>query len=331
MKCDYLVTAVDTHTEGTPTRIVFDPLTMSVPGIDMQAKQNLLKEKYDFIRKALMLEPRGYSAMTGAILTHPVSSKADFGLIFMDTEGYFNLCGHAIVGAATAAYELSWISLGKPEIIFDTIAGQISVGVTWKDGKIIETTMKDAPAFSFGQTEFELSGATYQAEIAYCGNIFALLEASDFNIPTSREFAREWSQLGQSVRDRLNATESLMPLTSGRPVKIVNFSAIPDNPKADFKSIVMFGQGQIDREPCGTCTCAKMASLFKKGKLNVGDPFLQESIIGTYARATIVGTTEIEGQTAIVSSITYKVFVTGIHQFLIDDSDALKEGYLLPV
>ena len=120
-----------------------------------------------------------------------------------------------------------------------------------------------------------------------------------------------------------------MSLTSGRPVKIISFSAAPDNPQADFKSIVMFGQGQIDREPCGTCTCAKMASLFKKGRLGIGDPFLQESIIGTYARATIVGTTEIEGQTAVVPEITYTVYVTGIHQFLIDESDTLKEGYLL--
>jgi len=92
----------------------------------------------------------------------------------------------------------------------------------------------------------------------------------------------------------------------------------------------MFGQGQIDREPCGTCTCAKMAVLFEKGRLEVGQMIVVESILSTLAQAVIKEVTELEGRRAIVAQVSCSVFLTGLHRFLIDRRDPLREGYLLP-
>lgn len=329
MKSDYWISAVDTHTGGAPTRIVYDPLTMNVRGASMKEKQEVIKKDYDFLRRALMLEPRGYSAMTGAIVTYPVTDGADFGLIFMDASGYLDLCGHAIVGAATAAFELSWVKPDKQKIAFDTVPGSVNVTVKYKDSKVIESTMQDFASYSFGEMTFEFEGKRLTVDIAYSGNIFAILNALDFNIPTKSGHAGEWAKLGIRIRDKLNELEMVRELTSGRKVDIVEFSAPPENKGADFKSIVVFGEGEIDREPCATGTCAKMACLLRKGKLRVGDSFVQESIIGTLARASVVGITEVGGYKAILPEVTYSVFVTGIHQYLIDKTDPLKEGYLL--
>ena len=330
MRNDYLISAIDTHTGGAPTRIIYDPILMNVQGKSIKEKQDVIRGEYDFIRKALMLEPRGYREMTGAICTRPITDGADYGLIFMDTSGYLELCGHAIVGAATAAFELGWVDPNRSEIKFDTVPGLVSVSGVFENGKVTETIMRDAASYSYGEMQIEYNGKMLAVDIAYCGNIFAILNALDFNIPPNAKHTSEWSNLGCNIRDRLNQSSVLGKLTSGRQVDIVEFSAPPDNPQANFKSIVIFGEGQVDREPCATGTCAKMACLSRKGKLNVGDVFVQESIIGTLAKAEVVDVTEVKGYKGIIPEIRYSVFVTGIHQFLIDNQDPLKEGYLLP-
>jgi proline racemase len=329
MNCDYLISAVDTHTGGTPTRIVHDPLLFGVPGRTMAAKQEALERDFDFIRRALILEPRGYMAMTGAIVTAPVSPGSDFGLVFMDTAGFFNLCAHALVGAATAAVELGWVRTGQREIVFDTKAGRITVSVDRRQGRATRATMQDAASFYFRDVDFELDGRTLTAEIASCGNIYALLEADDFDLSPTADQAGRWSCLALAVRDRLNQTSALLELTSGQEVQVVTFIAPPSDPSADLRTIVMFGQGQIDREPCGTCTCAKMAVLHEKGGLEMGRELVVESILSTFARALIVDRTEVEGRRAIIAQVSYQVFLTGLHRFLIDNRDPLREGYLL--
>ena len=329
MRTDYLISAIDTHTGGAPTRIIYDPILMNVPGKSLKEKQEIIRKEYDFIRKALMLEPRGYREMTGAICTWPITDGADYGLIFMDTAGYLDLCGHAIVGAATAAFELGWVGPKRREIKFDTVPGVVSVSGAYVNGKVTETIMRDVASYSLGEMQLEYDGKKLTVDVAYCGNIFAILNALDFDIPPNAKHASKWSILGRNIRDSLNQSPVLVKLTSGRQVDIVEFSAPPDNPQANFKSIVIFGEGQVDREPCATGTCAKMACLFRKGKLKVGDAFVQESIIGTLAKAKVVDITEVNGYKGIVPEIRYSVFVTGIHQFLIDNEDPLKEGYLL--
>lgn len=327
MKCDYLISAVDTHTGGAPTRIIYDPSILGVRGSSMREKREAIKKDYDFIRRALMREPRGYSEMTGAMVTYPVTEGADFGLIYIDNAGYLDLCGHATVGAATAGFELGWVKKKEPRIVFDTVAGLVPVRVKYEGGKVLESTMENVASYGFGEVALEFEGGKVHADIAYSGNIFAILNASDFKLPSTAEYAHQWSKLGMEIKDKLNASENLRQITNGRLVEVVEFNAPPTIQGAHFKSIVVFGKAQIDREPCATGTCAKMAALYKKGKLKVGDQFIQESIMGTLAIAAVVGLTEVGGINAILPEVTYSVFITGLHQYLIDENDPLKEGY----
>jgi len=327
MKCDHLIFAVDTHTGGAPTRIIYDPSILGVRGNSMLEKRETLKKDYEFIRRALMREPRGYSEMTGAMVTYPVTKGADFGLLYIDNAGYLDLCGHATVGAATAAFELGWVEKKEPRVVFDTVAGLVPVRVNYQGGKAIESTMENVASYGFGEVPMEFEGKKVQADIAYSGNIFAILNASDFNLPATGEQAQAWSKMGMEIKDQLNQSEALRKITGGRTVEVVEFNAPPTIQGAHFKSIVVFGKAQVDREPCATGTCAKMAVLFKKGKLQVGDRFIQESIMGTLASAAVVGITEAGGHKAILPEVTYQVFITGLHQYLIDENDPLKEGY----
>ena len=189
--------------------------------------------------------------------------------------------------------------------------------------------MRNVSSYSLGMVTIDLEGKNLNVKIAYSGNIFSIVNASDFDIPATTKNIREWVELGLKIRNEINQSDTFKKLTSGRLIDVVEFSAPPTIQGANSKSIVIFGEGQVDREPCGTGTCAKMACLFNKGDLQVGDRFVQESILGTLARARIVSIANFEGHKAIVIDVTYSAFITGLHQFLIDEDDPIKEGYLI--
>ncbi|MGL4999957.1 MAG: proline racemase family protein, partial [Cetobacterium sp.] len=114
-----------------------------------------------------------------------------------------------------------------------------------------------------------------------------------------------------------------------KTIDLVEIYGEPKNPTSTLQNVVVFGEGQVDRSPCGTGTSAKMATLYAKGKLKVGEIFVYESIIGTQFKGKITEVFKKNGMTYVIPEITASAYITGINQLLIDPNDPLKYGFSL--
>lgn len=326
--------AIDSHTMGEPTRIIVGGVP-SIPGKTMAEKKEYLQKNMDDIRTGIMLEPRGHNDMFGSILTTAVSEEADFGVIFMDGGGYLNMCGHGSIGAVTAAIETGIVEMKEPVtyVNFDTPAGFIKAEAQVKNGKVQEVSIVNVPAFLYKRDqEIEMEGyGKIKFDISFGGSFFAIVEAKQFGLEIVPANANKLKDLGIALRDKIN---QVMPpqhptLAHIKTVDLVEFFGPAQSADANYRNVVVFGQGQVDRSPCGTGTSAKLATLFAKDQIKEGEPFVYESIIGTKFKGEIVGTGKIGEFTTVTPKITGAAYITGFNHFVFDQDDPVVHGFLL--
>lgn len=334
MKMIRSIHAIDSHTMGEPTRIVTGGIP-NIPGKTMAEKKEYLEKELDHLRTAIMHEPRGHNDMFGSIITAPINDGADFGIIFMDGGGYLNMCGHGSIGAITAAIETGMVEAVEPitKVGMDTPAGLVTAEAKVKDGKVQEVSIINVPAFLYKQdVEVEMPNVgTIKFDIAFGGSFFAIVHANQFGMKVEPNNANKLKELGLELRDIINEKIEIAHPTLGHinTVDLVEIYDAPTHPDATYKNVVIFGQGQVDRSPCGTGTSAKLATLFAKGELKEGEDFIYESILGTLFKGKIVGTGELAGYTTITPEITGAAYITGFNHFVIDPEDPVKYGFVL--
>ncbi len=331
MEFSHMITTVDSHTAGEPTRIVTGGVP-HIPGETMIAKKIWLQENLDHLRKMLMWEPRGHRDMFGAVLTSPTSVDADVGVIFMDNGGYLDMCGHGSIGAVTVLVDTGMIPLPPREnneildLILDTPAGKINARIQIENSKVKAVTIRNVPAFVYKKVFLELSDiGKITVHISYGGNFFALVEACDLNITLLPGNIKQLQHRGMEIRDKINREHTITHPGTGRKAQVDLVEIYEDSPQP--KNVVIFGAGQIDRSPCGTGTCAKMALLHEKGLLNLNQPYVHESIFGTTFTGRLIQETTVGGLRAVVPEIEGRAFITGIHQFVIDREDPVGNGF----
>ena len=103
------------------------------------------------------------------------------------------------------------------------------------------------------------------------------------------------------------------------------FGRLPGSPH--FKNVVVSSSNQIDRSPCGAGTCARMAQLHARQELSLGEPFVQEGIIGTCFRGRLVQEAEVNGTPAVVPEVSARAFIIGHNNWLVDPDDPLRDGF----
>ncbi|NMB04296.1 MAG: proline racemase [Tissierellia bacterium] len=328
------IQVIDSHTAGEPTRVVVGGIPQ-IPGNTMIEKKEYLIEHLDHIRTALMLEPRGHNDMFGSVLTAAANPEADFGIIFMDGGGYLNMCGHGSIGAATVAVETGIVPMVEPETIvkMDAPAGLIEAHVKVENGRVTEVSFVNVPAFHYlkgVEMEFGEYGKL-KFDISFGGSFFAIIEAKQIGIEIKPENAAKLNEFGIAFRDKINQTikveHPLLPAIN--TVDLVEIYDEPTHPDADYKNVVVFGQGQLDRSPCGTGTSAKMATLVSKGELDMDTKFTYESISGTLFFGRALEKTTVGEYDAIIPEITGSAYITAFSQMVIDDNDPLKHGFKL--
>lgn len=334
MTSNRIFNAIDTHTAGEPTRII----TKGVPtisGSTMMEKKEYMEEHLDWLRRAVMLEPRGHDNMFGAILTEPVHPDADLGIIFMDGGGYLNMCGHGTIGTSMAAVETGIVPKVEPitKVRLDAPAGLVEASVAVVEGKVKSVTVTNVPSFLYQQdvkiTTPMLGEVTF--DIAFGGSFFALIESDYFGYDILPEHSEELMNQALELREIINreikVSHPLQPHI--KTVDLIEIYGPAVSDKADARNVVIFGDRQIDRSPCGTGTSAKMATLCAKGKLAIGEEFVYESITGTMFKGKIISKTKVGEFDAYVPQITGSAWITGFNQFVIDDSDPVKYGFTL--
>ena len=334
MKFSKSIHAVDSHTAGEATRIVVGGVP-KIPGKSMPEKKQWLEDNMDYLRTAIMLEPRGHNDMFGSILTQPTVDEADYGIIFMDGGGYLNMCGHGTIGAMTVAVETGIVPVTEPitKIVQEAPAGIIHGEVTVVDGKAKKVSFQNVPAFLYKRDqEVELPGyGKIKFDISFGGSFFAIVKVEQIGVEIKPENADKLNALGIELRDIINkeipVQHPLLPHI--HTVDLVEWWSTTETKGATLKNCVVFGQGQVDRSPCGTGTSAKLATLFAKGELKQGEKFFYESILGTIFEGEIVGTTKVGDYDAVIPQITGSAWITGFNHFVIDEEDPVKYGFIL--
>ncbi len=326
-------TTVDSHTMGEPTRIILDGFP-DLPGASMMDKKKYLEENCDHYRTALMLEPRGHRDMFGALLTDPISPEADLGVIFMDSGGYLNMCGHGSIGSATVAVEEGLVKVVEPytTVVLEAPAGIIRAKVHVVNGKAIEVSILNVPSFLYKENiEVKLDDyGIITCDISFGGSFFALVDSSLIGLSIEQKNLDQLTVFGMKLLEKLNNTiEVRHPYLDITTIDLVEIYGPADSPKADKKNVVIFGEAQADRSPCGTGTSAKVASLYAKGILALNQEFIYESITGSTFKAIATQEIEIEGKKAIIPQITGSAYITGYNQWIIDENDPLAYGFLM--
>lgn len=326
--------AIDSHTMGEPIRVILEGFP-DIPGSSMMEKRSVLQKEYDYICKAAMNEPRGHQNMFGAILFPPISKEADLGVVFMDGGGYLTMCGHGTIGMATVAVEEKLVPVTEPytELKIEAPAGIVHARVHVQNGRALEVSFTNVPSFlSHKDVTIDVPGiGGVHLDVAYGGNFFAIVDSAPLDLTLSPEHVDRISSLGSAIRDAVNSQLVIRHplLDSIATVELVEFYGPATNPKATLKNVVFFGKNQLDRSPCGTGTSAKIATLYAKGLLKMGEPFVHEGILGTLFTGRVVGETTVGEYPAVIPEITGRAFVTGKNQLLFEDDDPFQHGFNL--
>ncbi|SHG79110.1 proline racemase family protein, partial [Asaccharospora irregularis] len=168
-------------------------------------------------------------------------------------------------------------------------------------------------------------------DISFGGSFFAIIHASQLGLKIEPKNAGKLTELALELRDIINREIEIQHPTLDhiKTVDLVEIYDEPTHPEATYKNVVIFGQGQVDRSPCGTGTSAKLATLHAKGELKVGEKFVYESILGTLFKGEIVETTKVDKFDAVIPKISGSAYITGFNHFVIDEEDPLKHGFIL--
>lgn len=325
--------AVDSHTEGMPTRVVVGGIGV-IPGGTMLARRRYFVEHLDEIRTLLMYEPRGHGAMSGAVMQPPIREDADWGVVFIEVSGCLPMCGHGTIGVATVLVETGMVEVTEPvtEIRLDTPAGLVVAEVAVEDGAARSVTIRNVPSFSLGlDRRVEVEGiGQVDFDMAFGGNFYAIVDIEAVGLPFDRARKTEILEAGLALMAAINAyDEPVHPVDPEiRGCHHVQFVAPGSNARHSRHAMAIH-PGWFDRSPCGTGTCARMAQLHARGMLPLHTDFVNESFIGGEFVGRLVEETGVGGLPAVIPTITGRAWVTGTAQYLLDPSDPFPAGFLL--
>lgn len=333
MRISRMVQAVDSHTEGMPTRVITGGVGV-FPGETMAQRRQWFIDHNDEMRTWLMYEPRGHASMSGAILQPPTRPDADFGVLFIEVSGLLPMCGHGTIGTATVLVETGMVPAVEPitTIRLDTPAGLVVAEVAVRDDSAESVTLTMVPSFCLGlDRTVEVEGfGTVRYDMAFGGNFYAIVNLDEVKLPFDRSERDRLLAAGLAIMDAIN--EQDRPQHPERPdisgCHHVYLEA-PGSTARYSRHAMAIWPGWFDRSPCGTGTSARIAQLHARGELSVGDRFVNESFIGSQFVGTIAETTTVGGLPAVIPRVTGRAWITGMGQYVLDPTDPFPAGFLV--
>lgn len=322
---------VDAHTCGNPVRVVAGGGPF-LTGKNMSEKRQHFLREYDWIRKGLMFEPRGHDMMSGSILFPPADPANDVGVLFIETSGCLPMCGHGTIGTVTVMIEEGLITPIEPgKLNLETPAGLVKVTYVQEGKKVKSVKLRNVRSYLAAENISvdcpELG--ELKVDVSYGGNFYAIVDVQENftgleNYPVDKLIA--WSR---ALRKRLNEAHSFVhpedPTING--LSHIQWTGSPIDEGSTARNAVFYGEKAIDRSPCGTGTSARMAQWYGQGKLQPGEDFIHESIIGSKFTGRIEEETNLGDKKAIIPSIEGWAMVTGYNNIIIDDDDPYAHGF----
>ena len=344
MKLSRMIHAIDLHACGEPGRVIVGGV-LDVPGETMFDKMRHLETEADDLRKRMLREPRGYPAANCNLILPSSNPAADAGFVIMEQVEYPAMSGSNIICVTTALIETGMVSVTEPltQLTLEAPAGLIKVDAEVSGGKVKSVKFENQPAFAVHLNKTiqvpELGEVT--VDVAWGGMFYVIADAEKLGLELVPDQAGEITRAGEMIkaaaREQLPCVHPENPDIYG--VTICVMTGTPRAEGANAKNAVVVSTGQLDwarpatwtgvldRSPCGTGTCARMAALHAKGELGLNQDFHHEGILGTIFTGSLVRETSLNGQKAVVPTIRGQAWVTGIAQYVVDPDDPFPNGF----
>ncbi len=337
---------LDSHTGGEPTRLItslpFDLGTGSVAD-----KLSTLKKHHDDLRRTVLLEPRGSDVLVGAYLVSPADPTCQFGVIYFNNVGYLGMCGHGTIGLIAS---LAYLGKVQPGVIrVETPVGVVEATLhpmslreandsQRRSNPLVEqeiasggqstperprndiypnrVSVKNIPAYRhLTHVPVTVDGKTVHGDVAWGGNWFFLIH--DHGMDVNMSNLEALTEFSWRIREQFTANG----ITGANGAEIDHVELFASTPEADSKSFVLCPGKAYDRSPCGTGTSAKLACLYGDGKLQVGQIWKQQSVVGSIFEGSI----QIQDN-RIIPTITGEAWVMSEGVILVDDRDPFGKG-----
>ncbi len=337
MRWQRTVTVVGAHAEGEIGRVIVGGV-LPPPGATMFERMKYLETKGDDLRQMLLFDPRGGVTVSMNLVLPPCDSRADVGLIIMESRHYVPMSGSNTICTVTVLLETGMILMREPEtvIVLDTPGGLVRVTAACHNGKCERVTFRNVPSFVFAlDRSVEVQGlGTVKVDVSYGGMIYAIVDAAELGFAIERSEARDLVAVGERIKA---AAAEQVPAVHPENAEIHTINQtlfagpLADSPEGKTaRNAVIVSPGRIDRSPCGTGTCARLAVLHAKGLIKEGEVLDHVSIIGSHFLGRVEETTSVGDIPGVVNSISGRAWLTGIAQYGVDPDDPYPCGYTLP-
>jgi proline racemase len=330
-----VITTIDAHAAGEPLRIITGGLP-PLQGKTILERRRYLQEHYDHVRQALMWEPRGHRDMYGCVLTQPVTSEADLGVLFMHNEGYSTMCGHGVIALVTTLLETGALAAKGQHtpVNLDTPAGLVRATAHLNNnGHVEQVSFLNVPSFLYARdVELEVPACgLLTVDIAFGGAFYAFIPAAQLELSVTPEQVNQLAAAGDTITKAVNTVFPVKhPLEEDLGFLYGTiFTGPAEDPAHYSRNVCIFANAQVDRSPTGTGVSARLALHHALGEITDGQQIIIESMIGAASTFSgrVVGHVQVGPYQAVVPEVSGKAFITGQHEFVIDPSDELGQGF----
>ena len=328
------ITTIDTHTEGEPLRIIVDGYP-DLPGDTILERRRYAKTHLDHLRTALMFEPRGHADMYGCVVTPPVTPQADIGILFLHNEGYSTMCGHGIIAITKVVLETGMLPMQTPEttVKIDTPAGLVTAYARVVNEQVQSVYFHNVPSFVMALDEVvDVPGlGKIKYDLAFGGAFYAYVQAEQVGLICAPGEFRQLIKKGMMIKRAVMESRPI-PHPFEEDLSFLYgtiFIAPPLGEGADSRNVCIFAEGEVDRCPTGTGVSGRMAIHHARGDIGVDEPMVIESIIGSRFIGRVVETTTFGPHPAVIPEVEGTAHVTGRHEFVVDPTDPLRDGFIL--
>ncbi len=329
------IRTIDMHTGGEPLRVIIDGLP-DLQGNNVLEYRQFIKNNYDYLRKALMFEPRGHADMYGCILLPPNDEGADFGILFLHNEGYSTMCGHAIIAITKLAIEMQWLDIKEPEtkVSIDAPCGRITAYAKINQGKVESVYFHCVPSFVLAlDLEVEVKElGKIKYDLAYGGAFYAYVDADKLGLDLIPENYSKLIQQGMAIKHAIMKTNKQINHPFEKDLSFLYgtiFIGGPVSKGIDSRNVCIFADGEVDRCPTGSGVSGRMPIHFARKEINIGETMTVESITGSVFTGSVLRTEKFGPYQAVIPQVEGEAYITGQHEFVIDPDDPFKHGFFL--
>jgi proline racemase len=293
----------------------------------------------DRLRALLCSEPRGHADMYGGFITEPDDERAHFGVLFWHKDGFSTACGHGTIALGAWAIRTGLVPIaedGVTDVVIDVPSGRVTARVaTSPEGQVTSVDFVNVPSYLLhGLVRVATSSGTIDATIGFGGAIFAHVDVADLGQTVSPACLPRLIEVSREIKAVLNDTRysehPADPRLNG-VYGVVFFEDQGHDAAGNLiqTNVTVFADGEVDRSPCGSGTCSRIATLAATGRLDESQHLVHHSIVGSTFIGRIIGRSVEHLREAVIPMVAGTAYPTGEHTFVVDPDDDMAPGFVL--